>query len=77
MKKLTNVTRKEFEKFLAAKGYTLERTTGGHAIWTCPDSRSVVLQTHVNPIPVIVIKSNLLSMGVTSKDLLDFLEQYT
>ncbi len=73
MKKLSNVTRKEFEGFLLSRGYSLDRISGGHAVWTKPGVRSIVLQTHKEPIPMFVIKSNLMSMDVSTKDFLWFL----
>jgi hypothetical protein len=44
-------------------------------LWAENLTRPVVLQTHVDPIPEFIIKSNLRTMGKTEEHLLKFLEE--
>lgn len=76
MGKLSNVTREEFERFLRSLGYSLDRTSGGHNIWKGPlSNRSIVVQTHISPVPVSIILGNLKTMGIDRKELEDFLKK--
>ncbi|MBP5677233.1 MAG: type II toxin-antitoxin system HicA family toxin [Bacteroidales bacterium] len=75
MKKLSNITLDEFRTFLKAKGLTMQRTNGGHEMWSCEGMpRPVVFQTHIDPLPEFVVKNNLMAIGVSRKEFLDFFE---
>ena len=75
MKKLSNITIAEFRLFLRAKGLTMERTNGGHEMWSKEGmQRPVVFQTHIDPLPEFVVKNNLTAVGVSRKELLEFFE---
>ena len=74
-KKLQNISLADFRLFIKHHGLNLIRTSGGHEIWARKDlTRPVVLQTHIDPVPLFIIKNNLRTMGLTLKDLRDFLE---
>ena len=75
MKKLSNITLDEFRAFMKAKGLTLELTNGGHEMWSREGmQRPVVFQTHIDPLPEFVVKNNLVAIGVSRKDFLEFFE---
>lgn len=43
---------------------------GGHEKWSRDDLlRPITLQTHVDPVPEIIVKSNLRTLGLKRKDL--------
>lgn len=71
---IKNVSLQEFRNFLINKGLKLIRTSDGHEVWSGKDlTRPVIIQTHVDPIPLFIIKSNLRTMGLTLTDLRNFL----
>jgi len=72
--KLKNTSLNDFRGFLKHHGLKKIRTTGGHEIWCRKDlSRPVIIQTHVDPIPMFIIKNNLRTLGLTTNDLLKYL----
>jgi hypothetical protein len=74
---IKNVSIKDFKKFLLHYGLTQIRSEGGHEIWCGKTlTRPVVFQTHIDPIPLFIIKSNLRTMNLTLKDLRNFLEPH-
>lgn len=76
MKKLSNITLEEFRAFMAAQGLVMLRTNGGHEMWAREGMpRPVVFQTHIDPIPEFVVRNNLMAIGVSRKDFLDYFEK--
>jgi len=72
---LQNVPLSDFFKFLKYQGWNYARTTGGHEIWKKAGAiRPLVIQTHVDPVPIHVLKNNLQTMGIISQELIDFLK---
>lgn len=68
-----NISLKEFRKFLEYHGMKLIRTSAGHEVWSKANLlRPVILQTHVDPIPIFIVKNNLRTMGLTMKDLEEY-----
>lgn len=75
MKKLSNITIDEFKAFLKAQGLKMERINGGHEMWSKEGMpRPIVFQTHIEPLPEFVIKNNLVALGVSRKEFLEFFE---
>ena len=71
--KLSNVSLDDFRRFLFDMGCTrVEQGTrgrGGHEKWVKDGLlRPIKLQTHVDPVPEIVIRSNLNTLGLKRKD---------
>lgn len=76
MKKLSNITLDEFRAFMRAKGLSIQRTNGGHEMWSREGmQRPVVFQTHFDPLPEFVVKNNLTAIGVSRTEFLDFLQK--
>jgi hypothetical protein len=74
MGKLDTVSLKLFRKFLLSQGLEMRGTSGGHEIWLKPGMlRPVVIQTHVDPVPIGHIATNLASMHVDKVKLMEFL----
>lgn len=68
--RIGNISLKVFRMFLKDAGCALVSTEGGHEKWKKPGClRSIILQTHVSPIPEFIIKNNLRVLGLTRKDL--------
>ena len=75
MKKLSNITIAEFKAFMKSKGLKIERTSGGHEMWSKEGmQRPVVFQNHIDPLPEFVVKNNLTAIGVSRKEFLEFFE---
>ena len=75
MKKLSNITVKEFRDLLLRLGLQPLRTAGGHEIWTKTGlRRTIVFQTHVEPIPEFVVRNAIRDLGMTRPEFMDVLE---
>jgi len=73
---LNNIKLATFRKFLEYKGLKMIRTSGGHEVWARADlTRPVILQSHINPIPVFAIAANLRTMNCSKEELLEFLSK--
>ena len=75
MKKLSNISLKEFRAVLVALGLHKMRTKGGHEAWVreglkCP----VVVQTHVDPVSELVVRKTINDLGITREDFINLLE---
>ena len=71
---IKNVSIQEFKSFLIDKGLKHIRTKAGHEVWSGKElTRPVIIQTHIDPIPLFVIKNNLRTMDSTLKELRDYL----
>jgi len=74
--KLTNITIKKFKKFLKNAGCGYLRTNSGHEIWGKQGlTRPVTFQTHIDPVPELVIQSNLKTLSLDKKDFFKILNQ--
>jgi hypothetical protein len=72
---IKNVPLETFRSFLVYKGLKHIRTSNGHEIWFGKNlTRPVTIQTHIDPIPLFIIKSNLRTMGLTLNDFRDYLQ---
>jgi len=75
MKKLSNITVKEFRDILFRLGLQPLRTAGGHEIWTKPGlRRTIVFQTHVEPIPEFIVRNIIRELGMTRQEFMEILE---
>ncbi len=72
---IKNVPLKTFRAFLKHHGLNHIRSSGGHETWSGKTlTRPVVLQSHIDPVPLFIIKNNLRTMGLTLNDLRKYLE---
>ena len=75
MKKLSNISVKEFRDILVRLGLQLLRTTGGHEIWIKEGlQRAIVFQSHVEPIPEFVVRNAIRDLDMSRQDFMDILE---
>ena len=61
--KLSNISLKDFRKFLSNQGLNLIKDAkgrGGHEKWSRSDlDRPITLQTHIDPVPEFIVKQVL------------------
>ena len=76
MKKLSNISLKEFRDFLTAQGLHIIRTKGGHEAWFKSGmTRPVIVQTHEDTIPEDVVSNNLRTLNISKSDFLKSFER--
>lgn len=69
-----NIPLKSFRDYLRWKGLSLIRTRGGHEVWSRQNlSRPIIISSHIDPVPLMVVKTNLKTLGVKIDDYEDFL----
>lgn len=74
--KLSNVSLAQFRQFLFDMGCTRVSTEGGHEKWKKDGClRSVILQTHIDPVPEFIVKNNLRTLGLTRKNFIEWMKQ--
>ncbi len=75
MKKLSNITLKEFRTFLTAIGLHKMRTKGGHEAWVREGlRRTIIIQTHVDPVSELVVRKTLNDLGISREEFLEMIE---
>ena len=75
MKKLSNISTKEFRSILTLLSLRQMRISCGHEIWLKPGShRTVVFQTHVEPISEFVVRNAIRDLGMTRQEFMEILE---
>lgn len=73
--KLSNVSLVQFREFLFHVGCCRISTEGGHEKWKKEGClRSIILQTHIDPVPEFIVKNNLRKLGLTRKDFIEWLK---
>ena len=74
--KLSNVSLTQFRQFLSYIGCVCVSTLGGHEKWKKEGClRSVILQTHIDPVPEFIVKNNLRTLGLSRNDFIEWLKQ--
>lgn len=67
--KLSNIPLATFRRFLLSQGCILISTSGGHEKWHKDGClRSIIIQTHQDPVPEIVVRSNLRTLSLSRHD---------
>ena len=75
MKKLSNISLKEFRAVLTALGLHKMRTKGGHEAWVREGlRRPIIIQTHVDPVSELVVRKTINDLGITQDEFLALLE---
>ena len=76
MKKLSNITLKEFRAILASLGLHKMRTKGGHEAWVRDGlKRTVIIQTHVDPVSELVVRKTINDLGISREEFVALLEK--
>ena len=71
---LKNIPLRTFRDYLEWNGLECKRTTGGHEIWSKEGlNRSVVLQTHKDPVPERIVKNTLRTIRQNADNYIEFL----
>lgn len=72
---LSNISVAQFRLLLAGLGLHCVRKKGGHEMWRRDGmTRTVVFQTHVDPVPEIVIRTNMRTLGLSRDEFVRLLQ---
>lgn len=72
---LSNISVAQFRAALTVLGLVCVRTKGGHEAWQKKGMlRPVIFQTHVNPVPEFIVKTNLRTLGISRDEFIRILE---
>jgi hypothetical protein len=72
---LKNIPLRLFRDYLYFKGLKPIREKGGHEVWSRKNLlRPIILQSHIDPIPEFIIRSNLRTLGETADDFYAFVK---
>ena len=75
MKKLSNISLKEFRAVLTALGLHKMRTKGGHEAWVREGlRRPIIIQTHVDPASELVVRKTINDLDITRDEFITLLE---
>ena len=73
--KLSNISLRDFRKFLKKQGLEMTTIAGGHEKWEKAGLlRPVMLQTHIDPIPERIVKQAMRHLKMTRKE---FVQAFT
>ena len=76
MKKLSNITLKEFRAILVSLGLHKMRTKGGHEAWVRDGlKRTVIIQTQVDPVSELVVRKTINDLGISREEFVALLEK--
>ena len=75
--RLGNISIEEFREFLEKHGcQKVSSGNSGHEKWVKEGAlRPVVFQTHIDPIPIFIIKNNLRNIELSMSDLREWLRE--
>lgn len=75
MKKLSNISLKDFRAVLIILGLQKVRTKGGHEAWIREGlRRPVIIQTHVDPVSELVVRKTINDLGISKEAFIELLE---
>jgi len=75
MKKLSNISLKEFRFVLTILGLHKMRTKGGHEAGIREGlRRPIIIQTHVDPVSELVVRKTINDLGITRDEFIALLE---
>jgi predicted RNA binding protein YcfA (HicA-like mRNA interferase family) len=67
-----NVSIKDFIAFLESKGCKRIRHHKGHYVYSHSEAtRPIIFQDHIDPVPLMVLKTNLKTLSLTLSDIRD------
>ena len=76
MKSLRNISISDFRKILIVLGCRYIRTKGGHEAWKKESAtRTIIFQTHIDPLPEMVVRNAIRDMGISREDFLKAYEE--
>lgn len=76
MKKLSNISLRDFRAALSCLGLAKLRTSGGHETWWREGlTRAIVFQTHKDPVPEFIVKNIVRDLNMTREEFLAVLER--
>lgn len=75
MPKGSNISWKEFEKFLLYVGCHFKRERGDHRVYRRNGIHRSLVVPRYNPVPAFIIQNNLRILGISWKEFLEILEK--
>lgn len=76
MKTLKNISISDFKKILEQLGCRYARSKGGHEAWKKEGlTRPIIFQTHIDPVPEMVVKNAIRDLGITRQEFLTIYEK--
>lgn len=74
--KLSNIPLKKYRNFLKNIGCECKRVKGGHEHWSRTDlSRSLTIQTHIDPVPEFIIRQHLRHLNISREKFLSVISK--
>ncbi|MDH5379837.1 MAG: hypothetical protein OEW75_03235 [Cyclobacteriaceae bacterium] len=75
IKSLKNISLSQYESFLELCKCKYFSIKGGHVKYTRSDlTRPIIFQTHINPVPEMIIRNGLKSLGYSKSDFFQILD---
>lgn len=75
MANINNIPLKKIRNFLRNHGFTHSHDKGGHEIWIKKDiTRPIVLQSHIDPVPVRIVNQIRHHCNLTVKAFCDLID---
>lgn len=71
MPKLTEIPRRRFEKYLSSIGCEHKRTKGDHIVYSRRDLKRPIIFQADSEIPQHIVRSNLRTLGISTKQFLE------
>ena len=73
---LSNISLAKFRRFLFEAGCTRIGINGGHEKWKLAGcTRSLIIQTHIDPVPERIVRSTLKDMQISRTDFIAILRR--
>lgn len=71
--KISNIPLADFRRFLKDVGCAQGNGRGGHEKWEREGlTRPIVIQTHIDPVPMLVINTTLRTLGISKKQFFEY-----
>jgi predicted RNA binding protein YcfA (HicA-like mRNA interferase family) len=76
MKKISNISLTTMRVILIDYGLKKMRTKGGHEAWGKNGmTRPIIIQTHVNPIPIHIVQNCIKALNISTEEFLNQLNR--
>ena len=74
MSQLSNLSFKDFCRFVEKQGCNHLRTEGDHLIYVKPGLKRPLVIPRYNPLPEFIVENNLRVLGISKKELREYLK---
>jgi hypothetical protein len=74
--KLTNISLATYRRFLTEVGCKCIGIKGGYEKWEKQGlTRPIIVQTHIDPVPIFVIKNTLRNLEISNEEFFDIINK--